>query len=124
MIRLTIVSRFIAFVAGCWLIASGHNQMAARSGLSETWQDEKSFMALQLRAQGANNIGLGWLALGSAFIGVKVGRDQTDEDAKAQQSIEELVAFAKATATKSEQKDLPKKHPAALPPNLPISKPQ
>jgi len=79
MIRLSVISRFIAFIAGWWLIASGIDQLSARSSGSDSWEDETSFMALQLRAQGTTNIGLGWLAMGASVIGLKVGEQKKSD---------------------------------------------
>ena len=79
MIRLTTIPRFIAFITGWWFIASGMGQLAAQSKGADSWRDETSFMALQLRAQGTTNIGLGLLAMGSSVIGLKIG-EQKNKD--------------------------------------------
>jgi len=80
MIRLSVISRFIAFIAGWWLIASGMGQLSAQSKGADSWEDETSFMALQLRAQGTTNIGLGWLAMGASVVGLKVGEQKKGDD--------------------------------------------
>jgi hypothetical protein len=75
MIQLSTITRFIAFVAGWWLIAQGMDQLGAQSKSASSWRSDTSFHALQLRAQGTTNIGLGWLALGGSVAGLTIGKD-------------------------------------------------
>ena len=75
MIQLSTITRFIAFVAGWWLIAQGMDQLGAQSKSASSWRNDTSFHALQLRAQGTTNIGLGWLALGGSVTGRTIGKD-------------------------------------------------
>ena len=114
-IRLTTIPRIVAFVVGWWLIASGVEQLSARSKGADSWRAETSFMALQLRAQGTTNIGLGWLAMGSSLIGLKIGASQTEDKEGSEENIQKLIAYAKATEVKgNEQK------PQVPPFDLPI----
>ncbi len=75
MIQLSTITRFIAFVAGWWLIAQGMDQLGAQSKSASSWRSDTSFHALQLRARGTTNIGLGWLALGGSVAGLTIGKD-------------------------------------------------
>jgi hypothetical protein len=77
MIQFSIASRSVAFIAGWWLIASGMGQLGAQSKSADSWKTETSFAALQLRAQGTTNIGLGWLAMAGSVAGLTIG--QKDE---------------------------------------------
>lgn len=82
------LSRLIAFACGCWLISTSSDQIAAQSKGAESWEDETSFMALQLRAQGTTNKGLGWLALSASMAGLKFNfnngrlQDKNDNEEK------------------------------------------
>jgi hypothetical protein len=76
MIQLSTASRGIAFIAGWWLIASGMGQLGAQSKSADSWKLETSFAALQLRAQGTTNIGLGWLAMAGSVAGLTIGQKQ------------------------------------------------
>lgn len=119
-IRLTTIPRILAFGVGWWLITSGMQQLGAQSKGADSWRAETSFMALQLRAQGTTNIGLGWLAMGSSVIGLKIGEDQTDDKEGSNNDIQKLIEFAKSTEPKVNEQKTPTQKSSVLPPNLPI----
>jgi len=78
-IHLSVASRVTAFCCGWWLIATGLADVQSQSKGAENWQDETSFAALQLRSQGRTNAGLGFLAMSSSLIGLKINLNKDDD---------------------------------------------
>ena len=104
-------SSLLSAVAGLFLIFGGITEWGARSGMSCSWEDEKSFAALQLRAQGKLKFGLGigFFALacaGSIPTGSLVNSDFKSEFDKREEPL---------TSTTTPQPPLPKPPAAPLP---------
>ena len=61
--------RLLGFVASVFLIGTGANEWSSTSSGAGSWENETSFMALQLRAQGKLKVGLGLGFLALTSIG-------------------------------------------------------
>ena len=106
-----LTSSLLSAVAGLFLIYGGFAEWGARSGMSSSWEDEKSFAALQLRAQGKLKIGLGigFFALACAGSLPKGEKFNPDEFLKEDDPL---------ASTTTPEPPLPK------PPAAPLPKPQ
>lgn len=107
MTNIGIPARVVLGFAGLILCWGSPGEIGTRSGGSDSWSDERSFAALQLRGLGALKLGLGMGLIGVSLLGVSA--EQT------QGAAHRLAAEA---AARTEPKAPPK------PPAKPVMPPQ
>ena len=76
MTNLGIPTRAVLAFAGLILCWGSPGEIGTRSGGSDSWADETSFMALQLRALGALKLGAGLGLIGASLLGVSAEQTQ------------------------------------------------
>jgi hypothetical protein len=76
MTNIGIPARVVLGFAGLILCWGGPGEIGTRSGGSDSWADETSFMALQLRALGALKLGAGLGLIGASLLGVSAEQTQ------------------------------------------------
>ena len=105
MTNIGVPARCILFIAGVILSWGSPGEIGTRSGGSDSWADESSFMALQLRALGALKLGAGFGLIGASLIGVS--SEQTQGAAH---------RLASEAAARTEPKPQPKvQYPTSIP---------
>lgn len=76
MTNIGIPARAVLAFAGLILCWGSPDEIGTRSGSSDSWSDERSFAALQLRALGALKLGAGLGLIGASLIGVSAEQTQ------------------------------------------------
>ena len=75
-------TRLFLVIGGCLMLWGVPGEIGARSKGSDSWSDETSFMALQLRAIGGLKLGLGVGLIGLSLVGAGNGSLREDIDSK------------------------------------------
>jgi len=72
------LSRSLIGFGAAVLVIGGINDVSARSSGSDSWWDETSFMAINVRSRGSMKIGLGLGLLGLSLCGVELNDDSPE----------------------------------------------